>query len=95
MRKQCFWVSESTEWLGVEIFCLVDLSIGVSGVLKSPTLIVLLLISPFSIPLGLALGSPIFPSGCEGKLGVALEHLHTHTHTLFVLTDNEGPRVHR
>ena len=28
-------------------FCLVDLSIGVSGVLKSPTIIVLLLISPF------------------------------------------------
>ena len=27
--------------------CLVDLSIGVSGVLKSPTIIVLLLISPF------------------------------------------------
>ena len=26
-------------------------------------------------PLGLALGSPIFPSGCEGKLGVALESL--------------------
>ena len=25
--------------------------------------------------LGLALGSPIFPSGCEGKLGVALEPL--------------------
>ena len=24
-----------------------------------------------SLPLGLALGSPIFPSGCEGKLGVA------------------------
>ena len=23
------------------------------------------------------LGSPIFPSGCEGKLGVALESLHT------------------
>ena len=23
-----------------------------------------------SVPLGLALGSPIFPSGCEGKLGV-------------------------
>ena len=22
-----------------------------------------------SLPLGLALGSPIFPSGCEGKLG--------------------------
>ena len=32
-----------------------------------------------SLPLGLALGSPIFPSGCEGKLGVALEpprHAH-------------------
>ena len=28
------------------------------------------------LPLGLALGSPIFPSGCEGKLGVALESLH-------------------
>ena len=28
-------------------FCLVDLSIGVSGVLQSPILIVLLLISPF------------------------------------------------
>ena len=29
------------------IFCLVDLSIDVSGVLKSPSIIVLLLISPF------------------------------------------------
>ena len=28
-----------------------------------------------SLPLGLALGSPIFPSGCEGKLGVAFESL--------------------
>ena len=28
-----------------------------------------------SLPLGLALGSPIFPSGCEGTLGVALELL--------------------
>ena len=28
-----------------------------------------------SLPLGLAPGSPIFPSGCEGKLGVALESL--------------------
>ena len=26
-------------------------------------------------PLGLALGSPIFPSGCEGKLGVALNEV--------------------
>ena len=29
------------------VFCLVDISIGVSGVLKFPTTIVLLLISPF------------------------------------------------
>ena len=29
------------------IFCFDDLSVGVSGVLKSPTIIVLLLISPF------------------------------------------------
>ena len=28
-----------------------------------------------SLPFGLALGSPIFPSGCEGTLGVALESL--------------------
>ena len=28
-----------------------------------------------SLPLGLALGSPIFPSGYEVKLGVALESL--------------------
>ena len=27
-----------------------------------------------SLPLGLALGSPIFPSGCEGKLGSCLEN---------------------
>ena len=27
------------------------------------------------LPLGLALGSPIFPSSCQGKLGVALESL--------------------
>ena len=33
----------------VFIFCLDDLSIGVSGVLKSPTIIVLLLISPFTV----------------------------------------------
>ena len=28
-----------------------------------------------SLPLGLALGSPIFPSSCQGKLGVALDSL--------------------
>ena len=31
------------------IFCLVDLPIGVSGALKSPSIIVLLLISPFML----------------------------------------------
>ena len=29
----------------------------------------------FRLPLGLALGSPIFPWSCEGKLGVLLESL--------------------
>ena len=29
----------------------------------------------FRLPLGLALGSPIFHSSCEGKLGIALESL--------------------
>ena len=43
------------------IFCLVYLPIGVSGVLKSPTIIVLLLISPF-IPVSICLtywGAPM------------------------------------
>ena len=35
------------KFVSLLIFCLVDLSIGVSGVLKSPTIIVLLLISLF------------------------------------------------
>ena len=30
---------------------------------------------PWWLTLGLSLGSPIFPSGCKGKLGVALESL--------------------
>ena len=34
-------------YVSLLIFCLDDLSIGVSGVLKSPTIIVLLSISPF------------------------------------------------
>ena len=33
------------------------------------------LTQPCLTALGLALGSPIFTSGCEGKLGVALESL--------------------
>ena len=37
---------------------------AVPGILQARTL---------GLPLGLALGSPIFPSGCGGKLGVALE----------------------
>ena len=49
------WISFRSNWsitsfkvcVSWLIFCLVDLSIGVSGVLKSPTIIVLLLISPF------------------------------------------------
>ena len=36
-----------TACVSLLIFCLVDLSIGVSEVFKSPTIIVLLLISPF------------------------------------------------
>ena len=45
-----------------------------------------------SLPLGLALGSPIFHSSCEGELGVALESL---THSMvflyfFVLVTEEG-----
>ena len=35
------------KFVSLLIFCLVDLSIGVSGVLKSSTIIVLVLISPF------------------------------------------------
>ena len=34
-------------YVSLLIFCFDDLSIGVSGVLKSPTIIVLLFISPF------------------------------------------------
>ena len=30
---------------------------------------------PIWLPLGLALGSPVFPWSCEGKLGVLLESL--------------------
>ena len=37
------------DWISLLIFCLDDLSIAVSGVLKSPTIIVLLSISPFKV----------------------------------------------
>ena len=33
-----------------------------------------------SLPLGLALGSPIFPSGCEGQLGVAYNIIYEMSH---------------
>ena len=35
------------------------------------------------LPLGLALRSPIFPSSCEGKLGVALESLQGPRHLIY------------
>ena len=49
------WISIKSNWsiasfkvcVSLLIFCLVDLSICVGGILKSPTIIVLLLISPF------------------------------------------------
>ena len=46
MRSMSSNVSFKT-CVSVLIFCFHDLSIGVSGVLKSPTIIVLLSISPF------------------------------------------------
>ena len=36
-----------------------------------------------SLPLGLALGSPIFPSGCEGKLGVSCYSSLVRENTIF------------
>ena len=42
---------------------------------KSKCYVFIFSLQSISLPLGLALGSPIFPSGCEGKLGVALESL--------------------
>ena len=36
----------------------------------------------------LALGSPIFPSGCEGKLGVALESLQGPYHDSRAMTSS-------
>ena len=51
----------------------------VHGIVKSQTRLKQLnnSVCVYIYPLGLALGSPIFPSGCEGegKLGVALESL--------------------
>ena len=53
------------------IFCFDDLSIGVSGVLMSPTIIVLLSISPFmsvSVCLGEGNGSPLHYSHLENLM---------------------------
>ena len=53
------------------IFCFDDLSIGVSGVLKSPTIIVLLSISPFmsvSVCLGEGNGTPLQYSCLENPM---------------------------
>ena len=46
MRSMSSSVSVKT-WVSLLIFCFDDLSIGVSGVLKSPTIIVLLSIFSF------------------------------------------------
>ena len=51
-------------------FCLVDLSIGVTGILKSPTIIVLLLIFPF-----------ILVSICLIYCNAPMLGVHTHTDT--------------
>ena len=62
------------------IFCLVDLSTGVSGIFKSPTIILLLLISPFTLVsicltyCGLPmLGAYIFIQGTLGNFPGASE----------------------
>ena len=47
------------------VFCLVDLSLGVSGVLKSPTIIVLLLISPFTLAAAAAKSLQSCPTLCD------------------------------
>ena len=46
-----------------------------------------------SLPLGLALGSPIFPSSCEGKLGFAFESLHALGLSLVVASGDCSPEV--
>ena len=53
------------KFVSLLIFCLDDLSVGVSGVLKSPTIIVLLLISPF-----------IFVSICLIAVLLCLVHIY-------------------
>ena len=71
MRSTSSNVSFKT-WVSLLIFCFDDLSIGVSGVLKSPTIIVLLSISPFmSISVCLMyweISLRRFPGGSDGKV---------------------------
>ena len=70
LRWNVLYISIRSNWsivsfkvcVSLLIFCLVDLSIGVSGVCRSPSIIVLLLISPF-ILVGICLtyyGAPMF-----------------------------------
>ena len=49
VAQSCPTLSDPKTSVSLLIFCFDDLSIGVSGVLKSPTIIVLLSISPFMI----------------------------------------------
>ena len=49
VTQSCLTLSDPKTSVSLLIFCFDDLSIGVSGVLKSPTIIVLLSFSPFSL----------------------------------------------
>ena len=50
---------------------------SVHGILQARILEWVTISGEFRLPLVLAQGSPIFPSGCEGKLGVALERQYS------------------
>ena len=47
VTQSCLTLSDPKTSVSLLIFCFDDLSIGVSGVFKSPAIIVLLSISPF------------------------------------------------
>ena len=71
-RRRCKWSQETGKYIPVGVLsCVVTL---VKGDLHESSK-VKGLPRVFSNTLGLALGSRIFPSSCEGKLGVALGSL--------------------